>query len=233
MADLSNAERFLNAYARCEQALNRMQNSLEYKTFNVLLKECSEKNPVVRNHLEELKEYAQLRNAIVHQRDQYLEIIAEPTDAVTVRFEHLAQLLDQDLEVMRFASSPVLTAKPGDSVEEIFEKLNHLGADKLPVYSENNMFQGLVTMTEIAAWGLFDRNPEHRVEQLIKAKKSDRVVFLARHDSIMKAADVFASARREKNVTPVILITEHGKMNQKPVGILTSRDLQQWISYLS
>ena len=58
MADLSNAERFLNAYARCEQALNRMQNSLEYKTFNVLLKECSEKNPVVRNHLEELKEYA-------------------------------------------------------------------------------------------------------------------------------------------------------------------------------
>lgn len=233
MTDLSNAERFLNAYARCEQALNRMQNSLEYKTFNVLLKECSEKNPVVSNHLEELKEYAQLRNAIVHQRDQYLEIIAEPTDAVTVRFEHLAQLLDQDLEVMRFASSPVLTAKPGDSVEETFEKLNHLGADKLPVYSENNMFQGLVTMAEIAAWGLYDRNPEHRVEQLIKAKKSDRVVFLARHDSIMKAADVFASARREKNVTPVILITEHGKMNQKPVGILTSRDLQQWISYLS
>lgn len=233
MADLSNAERFLNAYARCEQALNRMQNSLEYKTFNVLLKECSEKNPVVRNHLEELKEYAQLRNAIVHQRDQYLEIIAEPTDAVTVRFEHLAQLLDQDLEVMRFASSPVLTAKPGDSVEETFEKLNRLEADKLPVYSENNMFQGLVTMAEIAAWGLYDRNPEHRVEQLIKAKKSDRVVFLARHDSIMKAADVFASARREKNVTPVILITEHGKMNQKPIGILTSRDLQQWISYLS
>ncbi len=233
MGDLSNAERFLNAYARCEQALNRKQKSLEYKTFNVLLKECSEKDPVVRNHIEELKEYAQLRNAIVHQRDRYLEIIAQPTDAVTLRFEHLADLLDQDLEVMRFASSPVLTARPTDSVEEAFEKLNRLGADKLPVYSEKSVFLGLVTMAEIASWGLYDRNPEHRVEQLIRAKNGDRVVFLARHDSIMKAADAFAEGRREKNVTPVILITEHGKMNQKPVGILTSRDLQQWISYLS
>ena len=140
MGDLSNAERFLNAYARCEQALNRKQKSLEYKTFNVLLKECSEKDPVVRNHIEELKEYAQLRNAIVHQRDRYLEIIAQPTDAVTLRFEHLADLLDQDLEVMRFASSPVLTARPTDSVEEAFEKLNRLGADKLPVYSEKSVF---------------------------------------------------------------------------------------------
>lgn len=233
MTDLDNAQRFLNAYARCEKALNRQQKSLEYKTFSVLLRECADHNSIVRSHLEELKEYAQLRNAIVHQRDRYFEIIAQPTDTVTVRFEHLAQLLDQDLGVMRFASSPVLTADVNDSVEEAYEKLNRLGADKLPVYAEDQQFVGLVTMAEIAAWGLYDRNPDHRVEYLMRAKGKERVVFLGRHDSIMKAADVFADARREKNMAPVILITESGKMNQKPVGIFTSRDLQQWISYLS
>jgi predicted transcriptional regulator len=230
---MSNAESFLDAYARCERALSRRRkNRTDYMPFANMIRMFAKSDPIVRSHFEELKEYAELRNAIVHQRGGRDEVIAEPNNYVTARFTHIADLLEEDLNVLHYASSPVITARMDDTMEETFQKMHKASSTKLPVY-EDGVFRGLITMEEVADWGLHSRNESIRVQDIVRREKGERVLFLARTATLQKVALLFDESRFKEAVSPVILISEHGSSDEEPLGILTSRELRNLIAVLS
>lgn len=68
MESKSNAERFLDAYAQIEAKMTSLCRETKYVPFSQLLSRLSSHNHVISNNQEELREYSELRNALVHMR---------------------------------------------------------------------------------------------------------------------------------------------------------------------
>lgn len=226
----TNAERFLNAYASIERSLNQMLCKNDYVGFKKLVRLAAKSNSVVQRNEETLKEYADLRNAIVHQRSRMEEIIAEPLDSVTENIEHIADLLNADETVLAYSTSPVHTATETTTVKEAYEILHRIRGDKLPVYSKNG-YEGLVTMDHIAGWMMEGNSSSDSVIKLLVTGK-DRVIFVKRNMPIMEAVLSFEHVMNDMEDAPVILVTENGDMHEQPIGILSSHDLSRILAGL-
>ncbi len=230
MKERDNAERFLDAYASIERSLNRLLCKTDYIPFKKLVRLAAKNNAVVAKNEETLKEYADLRNAIVHQRSRIEEIIAEPTDSVTDNIERIAEILDADESVFAYATTPVTTADDHTTVEEAYNMLHSVGGDKLPVYREG-VFLGMVTMDQIAGWLVSGNARDDQVMKLI-AGDHPTILFMKRSQSIMEAVLYFDKHMQKNTVSPVILVTESGNRDEMPIGILSSHDLSRILAAL-
>ena len=231
MADKTeNAERFLNAYASIERSLNRLLCKTDYVPFKKLVRLAAKNNAVVAKNEEILKEYSDLRNAIVHQRSRSEEIIAEPIDSVTDNIEKIAEILDADESVYAYATVPVTTADEKTTVKEAYSLLHAVRADKLPIYEEKQ-FVGLVTMDQIAGWVIEGNSDSEPVQKLIR-EDGPIVMFMKKSQSIMDAVLFFDKHMKNNAVAPVILVTESGNRNEEPLGILSSHDLSRILAAL-
>lgn len=223
MESKSNAQRFLDAYAELETTLSKLAKETRYVPFSQLLTRLAPKNRVINNNLQTLREYHELRNAIVHMRGDNREIIAEPCDSVTENIERILRLLNADDSILRYARKPVVTIQLEDSIQEVFARMLKMNTTKLPVYEENQ-YIGLFTTTMIAKWALENTEKDGKVADALVRDDNERVLFLASHANAQLALRGFDKAMRKGNTLRAILITKHGKMNEKPLGIIAPTD---------
>ncbi len=228
----SNADRFLDAYAKIEKQMNDIAGTTKYYTFSRLLSMTAPKNRTIRANQEYLREYSELRNAIVHQRDDELEIIAQPTDRTVENIERIASLLTAGKRLYKYATMPVKRADAEDDMRSCFAKMREMDTTKLPVYRDD-VYIGLATMTKIAEKGLDHEADTVRAADLIEQETPARTVFFAKDSLVEDAAEVFEEALHEGRRPPVILITETGSYRQKPLGIITSYDLPKILAALT
>jgi len=231
MADKTdNAIRFLNAYASIERSLNQMLCKNDYIPFKRLVRMAAKNNKIVAKNEEILKEYADLRNAIVHQRTRTEEIIAEPLDSVTDNIERIADLLNADESVYAYSTTPVRCADEHTTVQEGYHLIHEIAGDKLPVYKDGE-FKGLVTMDQLAGWVVNGNSPQEPVINLITDDRG-LTVFMSRKESILDAVLFFDKTVKDSGSAPVILVTENGKPQEKPIGILSTHDLSRILAAL-
>jgi len=221
---MANAERFLAAYARIEKKLGEICKETGYKPFIQNLYRAAPLNKVVSLNQQTLREYGELRNAIVHDRGGNNEIIAEPCDSVTESIERIADLLEQDNRVLQFASAPVKTVTLSTEIVEAYNQMRKMHTSKLPVY-EDGFYKGLVTLEEIADWGIAKDPTKHTVNEILLASKDDKVLFLPRNSSIAAVIQGFESAMNHGANLLAVIITEKGSLNEQPLGIITVADL--------
>lgn len=229
---VTNAERFLNAYARIERKMGHIARETRYVPFGQLLSRCARENRVILNRQEDLREYNELRNAIVHQRGKNNEIIAEPTDSVTEDIERIADLLEADVSILQYSSHPVRCVSTKDDIRKTFQLMIEMGTSKIPVY-DDGAYRGIVTVEEIARWGLETDHSDHTVQSILTQRKNERVLFLKRNSSIESAIHGFESALNHGTALLAIIITEHGNLNEPPLGIITVADLPKILKALS
>ena len=228
---MTNAERFLNAYAICERKLSEIANVTKYVSFSTLLARCAKQNKIVSLNQQSLREYNELRNAIVHSRGADNKIIAEPSDSVTKDIERIADLLQNDRKIMNYASSPVRTVTLEDDVHEVFELMDELGTSKIPVY-DGKKFEGLVTIEDIARWGLYGDEKKATVQVLLHHNEKNRVLFVAKNGNVELVMRAYENALQKGNKLLAIIVTEHGSNNEKPAGIITAADLPRILADL-
>ena len=63
---MKNSKEFIKIFNALEHYLNKLVNKPCYLRFSELLEEASKINPAVREYANDLREFAELRNAIVH-----------------------------------------------------------------------------------------------------------------------------------------------------------------------
>lgn len=220
---VSNAQRFLDAYASVENKMTAILKETKYVPFSQLLARCAEKNKIVSNNMETLREYHELRNAIVHMRGDQSEIIAEPCDSVTETIESIATQLNRDDCILNYAVHPVKTVKLEDSIKDAFETMEHLNTSKIPVYDENT-YKGVLTNSMIAKYALEISN-EGCVKDALSNDTDAKVLFLSKSANIQEAIKGFDKSIKEGKKLVAILITEHGNINEVPLGIITMADV--------
>jgi len=227
---MSNAESFLNAYARIEKRMNILCHTTRYTPFNQLLDKCIH-HKIISMNFQNLREYHELRNAIVHMRGKDTEIIAEPSDSVTRDIERIADLLEEDDNIMNYVSKHVKCLASNDTIIHAYEIMSSLQTSKLPIYDDGE-FKGILTIEEIAKWAINGKEKE-LIKDILTSKKNERVLFLSSTSSVQNAIRAFEKSLNTGYILLAIIVTKKGNTHEAPLGILTVADLAKILKHFA
>lgn len=230
--------RFLNAFCRLEDELRRITGSGTHESFSFLLDRAAHINAAFAHYREDLKEYAELRNAIVHKRIGD-EAIAEPHPEIVNRIENIADIVTQAPKLADHFRKHVSTCSPQDSVKKVLNILLKGHFNQMPVYNGKKLV-GLLTSDSIAFWlaETFQNSdfvdPETKVRDLLNfpAGKDDFSI-LSGSKTIFDAIDAFESAHKRGRNLKAIIITENGNEDQHPIGIVTTLEIPTLITLVN
>ena len=226
---MDNVQRFLDAFAMIEKCLKQITGMTRYTGFFQLLNQASKRNALVRKAQLELQEYAELRNAIVHQRSGDGNILAIPVEEVVEDIERLAKQLSDPERVGTHFQKPVRICHPDTDIHVAFDIMNKMETSKVPVYAQGG-FHSLLTMEMIARWMMNQCKHQQPIagqvsDCLVYRSKQERVRFLPKDATVSEAQELFEDALHKGISLSAILITESGQTHQKPIGIITVSDL--------
>ncbi len=231
------SERFLNAFCRLEEELRRITGS-GHESFSFLLDHVSRSNPAFAHFKEDLKEFAELRNAIVHKRIG-TEAIAEPHPDVVSRIESIAdKIIHAELLEDHFHRHVVVCA-PQDSLKNVLAQLKSGQFNQAPVYNGNKLI-GLLTTEAIAMW-LADAfhsadyiDPGTRVRDVLQfAEGAEEFSVLGAKSSIFDALALFEASYKRGKHLKAIIITNSGGHAERPMGIITTLEIPLLITLLN
>ncbi|MBR2811793.1 MAG: CBS domain-containing protein [Solobacterium sp.] len=222
--DKDNAERFLAAHARIEKKMMEMCGATKYIPFATALSQCARDDLTISHYQEDLREFNELRNSIVHLRDRAEEIIAVPTDRAVADIEKIADLVESEARVLKYASQPVITVRMDNTVEEAWKLMEQMETSKLPVYGDKG-YIGLLTTESIARWALTTDQSRRKVADVLTTGKKNKVAFVGKKCSRKTVLSAFQDSLSHGAPIVAVIITETGSRSQKPVGIITGADL--------
>ena len=228
---VKNSDRFVIAYNRIEKALAKKVEESGFLPFYRLIEKAKVKNSVVRNYEEDLREFGDLRNAIVHHRTGVDYVIAEPHDDIVERIERIEQKLSNPLNVGALFGCKVHSLQASDLLTVALGLMRDNKFSQVPVY-EQGAFKGLITAAGITYW-LAGKSTEDSISREIPTlsdvysyeKRKESYVFVKRELSIYEAEDYFKRAITEGTRLEALLITENANPDEELIGIITPYDL--------
>jgi predicted transcriptional regulator len=231
------ADRFITVYNEIDKWLRKIVKADGRVTFASLVdavsdpKKCPHRhNSVVACYARDLKEFGDLRNAIVHHyRDD--EIIATPHAKAVKELEAIRDRLLNPPHVHPLFARDVLQCCPEDPVGAVARQMRKKKFSQVPVYSETLLF-ALLTTDTIARWvACFLGNDQRIMEEapvkevLNQAEFTDNFQLLAPDAPVVDAIDRFDHYMRAGRRLDAILITEGGKKTNTPMGIISVSDI--------
>jgi CBS domain-containing protein len=222
----SNTEPFLQAFSRMEKSLRALTDSSREDSFYSMVSAAIRTNAVVRRHANDLREIADLRNAIVHERFDG-HPIAEPYDTTVTWASELADQLENPPRLLSALGGTVATCGPDDPVGEAAHQMFAGDFSQLPVYREGQ-FVALLTAETITRWlgaklkdgiGLVE---EVAVETVLPyAEDQDNVQFLSHAATAYEALELFDKYERSGRTLDAILVTQDARRDVKALAIAT------------
>lgn len=232
MYSLENAERFLNAFNRIENFLRKETNSKPGVSFVELVSRAAKFNNVVDKYKDDLREFAQLRNAIVHQTTE--QPIAVPIDEVVQSIECIAQYLLSPPKVIPTFQRKVFTMYDDDSVRNAMINMYRKKYSQIPIYTRDGEFVFLLTTYTITMWlgECMDKNILNPGDYLIRdvacyEANCDNYRFVSSQATLFDVLDIFHHTQRKGTRLEAVLITDSGNIQGKLMGIITVWDLPQ------
>jgi predicted transcriptional regulator len=229
---MKNSERFLNAFVTIEKYLRNKCNLDQGATFSQLLDVASSKSmPEIKRHKDDLKEYGELRNAIVHDNRGDGYVIAEPNTAAVESIEKIRDLIKRPPLVFPLLKSSVLSYDINDSIGSALKEMTGKNFSQVPVLN-NGKFKALLTTDTIARWlgsnaddDIFSLK-ETTIGHVLKfTEDPDNFKFVSRNMTLFKVLDFFDNYEKQGKRLDALLITETGNQNEKILGIITISDL--------
>lgn len=225
-----NATRFINAYSIIESHLRGIVNSDNYLKFFQLVNEVTKTNEIIASNKKELIEYSQLRNAIIHQRGNYDEIIAQPVDSVVDNIEYIANALKRDKEIKYLIKDNFVYCLKDEKIMDAYMKMDKLNTSKLPVYDDKH-FMGFVTIKDICKWAINQTDVVY-VKDILQSVQEKNIIFKNKNTLISEIISLFENDLKKGNRLFGIIILENDDTNSKPLAIYTTYDMPLLINYL-
>ncbi|MRG86524.1 CBS domain-containing protein [Salinibacillus xinjiangensis] len=228
--NLDHVERFEIAFNQIHSLLKEFSKNIKTDRFVDLLQENRGKYGVLNANYYKLKQYAKLRNAIVHERidDQYY--IAEPHLDVVEDIEQISKILQNPPKAISIASQPVVFFRQDSSLLKILETIEEHGYSQFPIY-EGDHFKGLLTEGGIAKWfskHIRDMSVSLKgvtANDILEDEKLRNVACLSNDQTIYDVEEAFQNHYEKQQKLEAVLITEDGNQDSAPKGIISSWDL--------
>lgn len=230
---LRNSDRFLLAFNRINHTLRGIVGAKDFIPFFRLIDQAKKKSALVRKYEDDLRSYADLRNAIVHHRTSMEFVIAEPHPDVVRRIELIDKRLAKPKLVGQIFQKKVFSFQTTDSLKNTLDLIQNKKFTQFPVY-EGTEFRGLITTVGITNWlatSVTSNQIPNYIPTLndILSHEKNRVnyKFVSKYITIYDAEDIFKQGVERGKRFEALLITEHGKSNQKLIGMVTPMDIMK------
>lgn len=228
---MKNSTRFLNAFVTIEEYLRQQTADQDgHLGFSQMLRRVGKREKRVRSLEFDLKEFAQLRNAIIHERAGD-EVIAEPNDLVVEAIEHAAEMITRPPTIFPLFKRQVITIAPQTTLKKSLKIMYSSGISKLPIVNDGRCV-GVLSSNTVTRWlgscvenGTFDLEQTTAEAVLKFTRKKDRYAFRSRHTDLFSAVALFDEHEHRGQRLHALLITENGKETEKILGIMTVSDL--------
>jgi CBS domain-containing protein len=141
---IKNSTRFIEAYNKIEIEMEKRMKIDRHIGFSERVRRLAGHDPFFKRYRRVLEEFADLRNAIIHERIDG-EVIAEPHEKVVLQFEHIAQLLTQPTLIKEKYLCKVDVCFDDEIVVDIAKRMISKSYSQLPVYDRQHRFVGMLT----------------------------------------------------------------------------------------
>ncbi len=210
--------------------MKRILNLKNHPRFFELIDKSARVNPIIERYRFDLKEYGELRNAIVHDRSGG-EIIAEPNDYAVSHIEQIAHLLLEPPKVAPLFLKEVLSLSASDPISRAIRELSRMSYTQVPVLGNGETIC-LLTSNMIVKWmGLsladdtFDISATTLQAVIKKVGHENNYEVVSVNHSLIEIPDLFYHWQQQGKKLEAVLITQNGKLSEKLRGIITNRDL--------
>jgi CBS domain-containing protein len=177
-----------------------------------------------------LKEFADLRNAIVHERTDG-HVIAEPNDRALAELDRLRTALMNPPTVIPKFQITVRSRTLTDSVGEAVTDMRNGSFSQLPILTGGRVVALLTAETGVRWLASEVMNElvspwETKIEQVLPHTEDlEHYCFLSRRATLLDALSQFEDFAARGKDLDAILISHNGKPEQELLGILTLYDL--------
>lgn len=235
MANSKNSEQFLSTFNELEKHFKNKFFRGSWKSFKQMLKEGSRNNPIIWQFKEELFEFTDLRNAIVHNRNHNYQVIAEPHDFIVKRFSDISKQIISPKKVSSFFK-PVHTCQLTDSVDVPLKIINENHISQIPVLDHELKTIDILSANTICYW-LTDNKDKlsnnYRVADILKYKEYEgNYEFIKATTTVYHAAEIYRKSylsQPKNKYYNALLITQNGLPTEKLKGIIVLSDIADYI----
>lgn len=144
------SERFEVAFNQIHRTLKHIVKIKDDK-FKVLLDQGARRHHLISKYHSDLKQYAKLRNSLVHDKRKLGYYIAEPHIDVVIHIEKIADLLNRPNYALSIATRKIISFDYESSLSVVFQEIKKHGYSQYPVYDKNK-FVGLLQVGDIVKW---------------------------------------------------------------------------------
>ncbi|GAA4062627.1 CBS domain-containing protein [Amphibacillus indicireducens] len=228
---MERAERFIVAFNKIEKYFNQQLNDTSYVPFFRAVLRLRKKDAIVNRYHNDLLEYSELRNAIVHERTEVNYTIADPHIEIVEAIEKIAAEMTAPKLVIPTFAKTLKVVQADLTVKTILNVIRETRFTQFPVY-RSKQFVGLLTDKTVLHWiahhmnGDFAELLKTPIMKLIDDNGAEpNYRFIPRSMDIYQAEELLLDMFKKHEGIAALLITEDGKPNQKLLGMVTPSDL--------
>src|SRR5699024_1166868 len=148
---MNRAERFIVAFNKIEKYFNKEIADTRYVPFFRAVLQLKKKNAIVNRYSNDLLEYSELRNAIVHERTELNYTIADPHIEVVEAIEQIAEELTAPKLVIPTFRKTLKVIQADLTIKDVLEIIRETKYTQFPVY-RGKQFSGLLTDKRVLHW---------------------------------------------------------------------------------
>ena len=215
---IKNSTRFIEAYNTIETEMEKRLKMDRRIGFSERVRRLAGYDPFFKRYRRVLEEFADLRNAIIHERIDG-EVIAEPHEKVVLQFEHIAQLLTQPTLIKEKYMRKVDICFSDEKVLDVAKLMISKSFSQIPVYDRTHRFVGMLTTDTMMRYQILNNRSLEGVsaaDVLPSGKDVQRVAFLSPEHSLIDVVDLFEQAMGKGNKLYVVLITKNANRDHLP-----------------
>jgi hypothetical protein len=226
----TRTDQFIALFNELEQYLRESTDSARNVPFVGLVESASKRNAAIRHYGRQMREWSDLRNAIVHEHPKG-RIIAEVTSEALEEFQAIVGKVTAPPVIFPLFQRDVRVFKETDPLFEAVEDLWREGYSQVIVRKDGAMT--VLSYSGVARWmgkqvegTTIDLNSS-TVGEALEFEEEGGIGFLGRTATVYDARELFQTFPRhnKQQRLRVVVITEHGKDTEAPLGLITASDL--------
>lgn len=227
---MRNSDAFLAIFSEVEKWLRAATGADRTASFYQLVERAATSTPALRRYKDDLKEFADLRNAITHERTDD-HVIAEPNQRALTDFGRLRTALLQPPSVIPQFQRNVKSREDTEPIGKAVRDMREGSFSQLPVLKDGKVI-ALLTSETVVRWlanevsnDLVSLMDTTIAAVLPHVEDREHYCFLPRTASLHNAIDKFEEFASRGKDLDAILLSDAGRPDQKLLGILTVFDL--------
>ncbi len=224
---MDRGQRFIQLYNQLSRYLREHSDSDSNLPFYQLIRVASTTHSTVRRYLADLKEYGDLRNAIVHNQTYPQQIIAEPTEETMTHFTRIVENVTAPKHLVPTFQKNIHLFSPQAPLVEAIDYMKFKEFSQVIVQGKDGL--SLLSLESIGLWFAEQLKANMSIANVSIAdalvhERLDNAVFMARNALVDDAREAFSGIPNHPRLMAII-ITNTGKRVEQPLGIITPWDL--------